>query len=352
MLVGNRVSDAWYFFFRQLFGSLPPSGSGFVIDGSNTTYGQMTLFQGADSAKPAAQTGYIYFAIDTRKIYVVQAGNWVDQTEAFIGDVTKPLGSNVLTLATVNASTGTWGSSSVIPVFTVNSKGLVTAVHNEPIVSPVPAAAGLTTQVQYNNAGNLSASPNFTFDFTTNTLQVTNAVIPNTGTLTINSNSVDAFLYSDATRVVKSTASATDGQLLIGDTGSVPVAANLTPGFGIDVVNGAGSITIENTLPGPITFTFHYGDASPEFLMTVPAGKYVLEASVRMITAFNGTGGSVSVGNVANELLSSTAVSVYTDGAYTDLPDVVYLVDTDIYVFITPGTASQGMGLVEITLSN
>lgn len=38
-----------------------------------------------------------------------------------------------------------------------------------------------------------------------------------------------------------------DGQLLIGDTGAAPVAATLTAGAGISILNAAGSITIAAT---------------------------------------------------------------------------------------------------------
>ncbi len=43
----------------------------------------------------------------------------------------------------------------------------------------------------------------------------------------------------------------TDGQLIIGDTGSAPVAATLTAGTGISIVNGAGSITISQSGAAP-----------------------------------------------------------------------------------------------------
>lgn len=47
---------------------------------------------------------------------------------AFTGDATSSAGAVALTLATVNTNTGSWGSGTAIPVFTVNGKGLITAV--------------------------------------------------------------------------------------------------------------------------------------------------------------------------------------------------------------------------------
>lgn len=47
---------------------------------------------------------------------------------AFTGDATSSVNTSVLTLATVNSNTGAFGSVTDIPVITVNSKGLITAV--------------------------------------------------------------------------------------------------------------------------------------------------------------------------------------------------------------------------------
>ena len=44
------------------------------------------------------------------------------------GDITTAGGSLATTLATVNSNVGSFGSASVVPVVTVNAKGLVTAV--------------------------------------------------------------------------------------------------------------------------------------------------------------------------------------------------------------------------------
>lgn len=48
----------------------------------------------------------------------------------------------------------------------------------------------------------------------------------------------------------------TNGQLIIGSTSAVPVAATLTAGAGITVTNGAGSITIAGSTPAPVFAAF------------------------------------------------------------------------------------------------
>ena len=67
------------------------------------------------------------------------------------------------TLATVNSNVGSFGSSSSIPVVTVNAKGLITAVTTATASAP---AAGSNTQIQYNSSGSFAGSSNLTFDGT------------------------------------------------------------------------------------------------------------------------------------------------------------------------------------------
>lgn len=61
------------------------------------------------------------------------------QRSAITGDVSVPAGSNTSTLATVNSNVGSFGSSTSVPVITVNGKGLVTAVSTSSIT---PAGIG------------------------------------------------------------------------------------------------------------------------------------------------------------------------------------------------------------------
>lgn len=66
-----------------------------------------------------------------------------------------------------------------------------------------------------------------------------------TTSLTVDTLTPNSALYVGAAGLVSSTAALTDGQILIGDTGSVPVAGTITGGTGITVTNGAGTITID-----------------------------------------------------------------------------------------------------------
>lgn len=61
---------------------------------------------------------------------------------ALAGDATSSSGSNTLTLATVNSNTGSFGSTSTIPVITVNGKGLITAVTTAAVSGSISVTGG------------------------------------------------------------------------------------------------------------------------------------------------------------------------------------------------------------------
>lgn len=65
--------------------------------------------------------------------------------------------------------------------------------------------------------------------------------------LAVSNLTIDGMLYIATGNIITSTAAATNGQLLIGSTGAVPVLATLTAGTGITVTNTAGTITIAAT---------------------------------------------------------------------------------------------------------
>jgi hypothetical protein len=72
----------------------------------------------------------------------------------------------------------------------------------------------------------------------------------------------------------------TDGQLLIGDTGSDPVGATLTAGSNISIVNGAGTITISTA--GAAGFTWNNVTTSSQAL-SVHNG-YVTDNGASLVT--------------------------------------------------------------------
>ena len=70
------------------------------------------------------------------------AGSYIT---ALTGDVTASgPGSSAATLATVNSNVGSFGSSTSIPSFTVNAKGLITAASGNAVVAPAGTLSGTT----------------------------------------------------------------------------------------------------------------------------------------------------------------------------------------------------------------
>lgn len=61
---------------------------------------------------------------------------------ALTGDITASGGSNATTLATVNSNVGTFGSTTQVPSFTVNGKGLITAATNVGMSAVLDATFG------------------------------------------------------------------------------------------------------------------------------------------------------------------------------------------------------------------
>lgn len=69
---------------------------------------------------------------------------------AFTGDATSSAGASALTLATVNSTTGSFGSASSIPVVTVNGKGLVTSVTTATVAGGQYFGSASSKAIAYN----------------------------------------------------------------------------------------------------------------------------------------------------------------------------------------------------------
>lgn len=128
---------------------------GITVGGSPiTTSGTFTLGLGDITPTSVTATG----AISGSNISGSSSGtNTGDQTITLTGDVTGTgTGSFAATLATVNASVGTYGSATQVPVLTVDAKGRITGVTNVSITS-----SGTVTSVGVtgNNGISVSGSP-------------------------------------------------------------------------------------------------------------------------------------------------------------------------------------------------
>jgi len=172
---------------------------------------------------------------------VTSATNVAIASSTVTGDVTgtlTPGASAALTLATVNTNTGTWGSATSVPQFTVNGKGLVTAVSNVAIAAPVTIA------------GDASGS-GVTGGTTTVTLATVNS---NVGTFGSTTSIPVVTVNAKGLVTAVSTAAISGAITLVGDaTGSGTTGGNTTVTlntvnanvgtFAVQTVNGKGLVT-------------------------------------------------------------------------------------------------------------
>lgn len=123
-------------------GNLTDAGT----DGITVTGGTGAVFGSGTSLSQhvadATHNGYLSSADWSTFNGKQAAGNYIT---ALTGDATATgPGSVALTLATVNGNVGSFGSSTAIPSFTVNAKGLITAASTNVVIAPAGTLTGTT----------------------------------------------------------------------------------------------------------------------------------------------------------------------------------------------------------------
>lgn len=192
--------------------------------------------------------------------------------------------SQAFTLATVNSNIGSFGSSSAIPAFTVNGKGLITAASTNSVVAPAGTLTGTTL------ASNVvSSSLTSVGTITSGTWNGTTIDITHGGTNSNTALNNNQLIWSNSGKIVEAGA-LTNGQLFIGSSGAAPVASAISAGTGINISNGAGSITITNTQSSgtdipPTSFSASNNQASPSNI----TGLSFSNSTVRSFTAYVST---------------------------------------------------------------
>jgi hypothetical protein len=149
--------------------------------------------------------------------------------------------------------------------------------------------AGSTGRFYLNNNSPSNTAPNYSFvndtntgmyrsnvdelSFTTGGTQAayfdSSQVFTLTNALTVPNGGTGAGTFTDGgillgsgTSAFTATSQPTNGQVLIGSTGVDPVLSTLTAGTGISIVNAAGSITINSTVTGGITWNEETGTSA------------------------------------------------------------------------------------------
>ena len=141
----NSVSGAMKVYTGSAWVAAYVSGTGFLSSANN-------LSDVASTSTARTNLGLVASATtDTTNASNISSGTLpTGRLPAFTGDATTSAGASALTLATVNSTTGTFGSSSSIPVVTVNGKGLVTSVTTSAVAGGQYFGSAASKAIAYN----------------------------------------------------------------------------------------------------------------------------------------------------------------------------------------------------------
>lgn len=116
------------------------------------------------------------------------------------------------------------------------------------------------------------------------------------------------------------------------------------------VANSSTDSGLEWQFTGVAEFLFDYGDATPKPLFTISINKIIFQVELVIITPFNDFASSLSVGDAGDtqRLMATTDNLSTIAGTYWSEPGYKYLSATPLILTITPGTSTQGSGLVKI----
>jgi hypothetical protein len=300
-----------------------------ITNGTGAVIGTGT--QIAQAAASASQNGYLSSANFTIFNNKQAAGNYITN---LVGDGTASgPGSATFTLATVNSNVGSFGSSTAIPSFTVNAKGLITAASTNVVIAPAGTLSGTTL-----NSTVVSSSLTSVGTVTTGVWN--GSVIGTTygGTGLSSPGASGNVLTSNGTNWVSSPS--TGG---VSSLNSLSGALTIAAGTGITVTPSGSTITIASTGGGSGTVT--------SVALTAPSifnvGGSPVTTSGTLALTYSGTALPIANGGTgqttAQSARSSSGLNIDERTAVSDANYTVLL--TDRYVGLTAITAARTFSL-------
>lgn len=292
-VVSGTNTQAW-----STITSTPTTLAGYgVTDAVKNAGGAVSWAAGTFAVRPPAGTvGRFYFATDTNATYFDNGTAWILNEAAVAGDVSIAAGSGSATLATVNSNVGSFGSSTLVPIVTVNAKGLVTAVSTASISGAISVTGG-----------------DLTMSGTTGTA-ITNATLAASG--------VAAGVYGSTTTVAQITVDA-KGRITTASNVTIPTSVTFTgDATGTGAVGGSTALALAAS-----------GVAAGVYGATDSVSKITVDAKGRVTSAANVIITPEAIGAVSTSLLGAAngVATLDATGKLTDTQIPAALVGALVY---------------------
>ncbi len=278
-----------------------------LLLGNGTAISQATAGSDYSAGTSGLATGILKSTTGTGALTIAAAGTDYQAPGSYItalsGDITASgPGSASATLATVNTNTGSFGSSSAIPSFTVNGKGLITAASTNSVVAPAGTLTGTTLA---SNVVSSSLTSVGTLSGLTVTATITGNISGNAATATT-ATTASAVAAGNITGTTLASNVVTSSLTTIGTLNTLTVTGNITNSGLTDseaVFTNASGVLVSNAITG--------------------SGNVVMSTSPTLVTPVLGTPSSGNLtsctGYGAGNLAGTTLASGVTGSSLTSL---------------------------------